>query len=444
MTNDNSWVREMSRSVGKRIAITGGDVVTTDGVLTGATLVLRDGIIEGIEPRGAMTPHAEVVDASGCVVLPGLINAHAHGCTTGPLFSSAAPGLSGPIARANIGRHRDAGVTTVVNVCGLGLPEEVPAADIDVLLATTHLPSALMAADAVDGSGLTPKHRAMTAERMLSDGAVLIGEVGSGATLGGGVAAYRYIPQVILAETGIALDPGQVTSLIDALVGDSRLDEPDSERLLVAMAEVGLDEPALLVTRDAIMHFAVAPVRASLDSFAEAVRLAESMGAPAMFHAAQPSAKRLLDLARDSSATLIAGHLNHPSIPEGDVLHLARDLREAGVVIDVSSLDMITAQRLATPERADLLAEAGMVDTLSTDYAGGQWEPMLGVAERWHRRGFIDLREVALMTATRTADLLGLRDRGRLDAGARADVVVVSADDLASVRGVFVAGARVT
>jgi alpha-D-ribose 1-methylphosphonate 5-triphosphate diphosphatase PhnM len=85
-----------------------------------------------------------------------------------------------------------------------------------------------------------------------------------------------------------------------------------------------------------------------------------------------------------------------------------------------------------------------MVDTLSTDYAGGAWEPMLGVADRWYRRGFIDLREVALMTATRTADLLGLRDRGRLDEGKRSDVVVVSADDLASVRGVFVAGHRVT
>lgn len=430
----------MDHSVGRRIAITGGDVVTDRGVLPGATLVMRDGVIEGIHSRGAVVPDALVWEAHGCVVLPGLVNAHAHGCTTGPLFSSAAPALSGDAAQANVGRHRDSGVTTVVNVCGFGLPEEIPAVDIDVLLATTHLPSAFVAADAVDGSGLTAKHRAMTAERMLSNGAVLIGEVGSGATLGGGVAAYRYIPQTLLRETGVALDPGQVTALIDALVGGSRLGDPNTAALLATMAEVGLDEQALPVTRDAILHFAVAPVRASLDSFAEAVRLAEATGAPAMFHTAEPSAARLLELARASSATLIAGHLNHPSIPEGSLLKMARDLREAGVVIDVSSLDMITAQRLTTPEGADLLAEAGMVDTLSTDYAGGAWEPMLGVADRWHRRGFIDLPEVALMTATRMADLLGLRDRGRLAEGTRADVVVVAADDLASIRGVFVAG----
>ena len=432
------------RSMGSRIAITGGDVATDGGVLPGATLVMRDGIIEGIESRGADVPDAIVWEAHGCVVLPGLVNAHAHGCTTGPLFSSAAPALTSDIAEANIARHRDAGVTTVVNVCGLGLPEEIPTADIDVLLATTHLPSAFIAADAVDGSALTPAHRAMTAERMLATGAVLIGEVGSGATLGGGVAAYRYIPAALLAETGVALDADEVTSLIDALVGGSRLDEPDSQRLLSAMADLGIDEQALPATRDAILRFAVAPVRASLDSFAEAVHLAEMTGAPAMFHAAQPSATRLLDLARASSATLIAGHLNHPSIDDGVLLDLARDLREAGVVIDVSSLDMITAQRLTSPECADLLAEAGMVDTLSTDYAGGAWEPMLGVADRWYRRGFIDLREVALMTATRTADLLGLRDRGRLAEGKRSDIVVVSADDLASVRGVFVAGHSVT
>ena len=218
----------MDLSVGRPIAITGGDVVTGGAVRTGATLVMRDGVIEGIESRGAVVPDALVWEAHGCVVLPGLVNAHAHGCTTGPLFSSGAPALSGDAAQANVGRHRDAGITTVVNVCGFDLSEEIPAAGIDVLLATTHLPSAFIAADAVDGSGLTAKHRAMTAERMLSNGAVLIGEVGSGATLGGGVAAYRYIPETLLQETGVALDPGQVTALIDALVGGSRLGDPNT------------------------------------------------------------------------------------------------------------------------------------------------------------------------------------------------------------------------
>lgn len=427
----------------QRIVISGGDVVTERGVLEGGAIVIRDGLIEAIGAGTPIVEEAEVIDATGCAVLPGLVNAHAHGCTTGPLFSSAASPLSEETARVNIRRHGSAGVTTVVNVCGFGLPEEVPSPDIDVLLATTHLPSAFRAADAVDGAGLTAAHRAMTAERMLDDGAVLLGEIGSGATLGGGVAAYRYIPEALATQAGVVLNPEQVTRLVDALVGHSRLEEPHTNALREALAEVGADEAAFDVALEAIQHYAAAPVRASLASFAEAVDVAERTGAPAMFHAAGPSASTLLDLGRRSSATLIAGHLNHPSIGEGELLQLARDLREAGVTIDVSSLDMIQAQRLTTPERADMLAEAGMVDTLSTDYAGGAWEPMLGVADRWYRRGFVDLPEVVLMTATRAADLLGLRDRGRLAIGMRADVVVVDAANLESVRAVYAAGAPV-
>jgi alpha-D-ribose 1-methylphosphonate 5-triphosphate diphosphatase PhnM len=101
---------------------------------------------------------------------------------------------------------------------------------------------------------------------------------------------------------------------------------------------------------------------------------------------------------------------------------------------------MIHAQRLTTPERADLLASAGLVDTLSTDYAGGAWEPMLAVADRWLRRGYVDLSDVARMLATSSALMLGLRDRGRIAAGLRADVIVVDAGDLESVQWVVSAG----
>lgn len=427
----------------RRVAIQGGEVVTDGGILSGATVVMRGGLIEGIERGNAGVGDAEVVDATNCVVFPGLVNAHAHGCTTGPLFSSGAAPVGDDVAKAHIRRHLTAGVTTVVNVCGFGLPTEVPAADIEVLLATSHVPSAFRAADAVDGGGLMPAHRTMTAEQMIDSGsAVLLGEIGSGATLGGGVAAYRYIPEALKKRAGLDLEPHQVTALIDALVGSSRLGAPDDEALREALARMGIHEQALAVSREAIQHYAVAPVRVSLDSFAEAVIVAEKTGAPAMFHSAGPSAATLLGLARRSSARLIAGHLNHPSIAEGELLPLARDLREAGVTVDVSSLDMIRAQRLATPEKADMLAEAGMVDTLSTDYAGGTWEPMLGVAERWYRRGLVDLEDVAHMTSTRSADLLGLKDRGRLAAGLRADIILVDPDDLEQVHGVFVAGER--
>ena len=421
------------------VVIEGGDVVTESGVLRGHSILVRDGVIAEV---GLLHGHPDaiVIDARGSVVLPGTVNAHAHGCTTGPLFSSGAEALSSSRARANLDRHLAAGVTTLVNVCGFGLEDSLIEHDVDLRLATNHLPAAFAAADLVDGSGLTDRERAMTADQMVADGAIMIGEVGSGATLGGGVAAYRYVPDAVLEATGIALDSATATFLIDALAGSRRVESPNDERLRAAIAEAGLPPEVFDAARQAILDYAVAPVRTSLESFSQAVAAAERTGVPAMFHAAGPSADELLLLARKTDARLVAGHLNHPSIPAEEVIGLASALRDAGVVVDVSSLDMIHARRLVSPVTADLLAAEGLIDTLSTDYAGGAWEPVLAVADRWLRMGYVDLTEIALMCSTRPADLLGLADRGRIASGKRADLVVVDADDLESVRSVVVGG----
>ena len=91
------------------VVIEGGDVVTESGVLRGHSILVRDGIIAEV---GLMHGHPDaiVIDARGSVVLPGTVNAHAHGCTTGPLFSSGAEALSSSRARANLDRHLAAGL----------------------------------------------------------------------------------------------------------------------------------------------------------------------------------------------------------------------------------------------------------------------------------------------------------------------------------------------
>lgn len=422
------------------LVIAAGTIVGEEGVISAGSVVIQDDVIVGVEDGHVDLDGADVIDAAGMVVLPGLVNAHAHGCTTGPLFSSGAAPLDGETAAANLDRHLAVGVTTLVNVCGFGLFDSTVPHTVDLRLATNHLPAAFAAADLVDGAGLSTRERAMTVDRMVESGALMIGEVGSGATLGGGVAAYRYVPAAVREATGVELDPAATTGLIDALTGTTRVEPPDDERLRAAIAALGLPREIFEPVRRAILEYAVAPVTTSLTSFGEAVAAAERTGVPAMFHAAGPSAQTLLELARGTSAQLVAGHLNHPSIPEDELVDLATSLRAEGVIVDVSSLDMIHAQRLATPERADLLASAGLVDTLSTDYAGGAWEPMLAVAARWLRRGYVDLSHVARMLATNSALMLGLRDRGRIAAGLRADVIVAEAGDLESVRWVVRAG----
>jgi len=78
--------------------IAGGDVVTMDGtrrVLVGGSVVAADGSIAAVGTTTdlrAAYPHAVVVDATDCVVTPGMVNAHQH-LTGDPLVRSCIPDL---------------------------------------------------------------------------------------------------------------------------------------------------------------------------------------------------------------------------------------------------------------------------------------------------------------------------------------------------------------
>src|SRR4051794_3489669 len=81
--------------------IAGGDVVTMDStrrVLVGGSVVVAGGVIAAVgataELRAAY-PHAAVVDATDCVVTPGMVNAHQH-LTGDPLVRSCIPDLIPP------------------------------------------------------------------------------------------------------------------------------------------------------------------------------------------------------------------------------------------------------------------------------------------------------------------------------------------------------------
>lgn len=422
------------------LCLVGGTVVT-DGRTVPANVYLRDGTIAGVDERCAAVPQGvRAVDVTGHLVLPGLVNHHAHGCTTGPLFSSGAQPLTQGQAHANADRHLRAGVTTLVNVCGFPLPHDVPDHPLQILLATTHLPAAVAAAEIVDAAGLDRSHRDMTAERMLELGAVALGEIGSGATLGGGVAAYRYVPQAVRDATGVSIDPHRAEALIDALIGPLRTAEPDDPALRAAMRSAGLAEAAAPAVRAAILRYAAAPVAQSLHSFGQAAVVSQRTGVPAVFHTAAPSVREVLRIARTTGARVVAGHMNHTSLAPDEAVSFARDLADAGAAIDVSSLDIVSRRRLATPEVADVLADAGLVDTLTTDYAGGEWEPMLALVRRWTAQGRVGLAAAVAMCTSTPAALLGLHDRGSIRPGRKADIAVVRAGDVAAVELVLISG----
>ena len=84
-----------------QLIVAHGDVVTMNPareVLVGGAVLAVDGLIEAVGSSTELLrerPRAEVIDASGCVVTPGMINAHQH-LTGDPLVRSCIPDLLPP------------------------------------------------------------------------------------------------------------------------------------------------------------------------------------------------------------------------------------------------------------------------------------------------------------------------------------------------------------
>ncbi|MBM3240432.1 N-acetylglucosamine-6-phosphate deacetylase [Candidatus Poribacteria bacterium] len=63
----------------KKISIKKGRVITPQGILDGATVVVEDGLITQITPNDVDVKAAEVINATGLYVSPGFIDIHVHG-----------------------------------------------------------------------------------------------------------------------------------------------------------------------------------------------------------------------------------------------------------------------------------------------------------------------------------------------------------------------------
>lgn len=445
--------------MGERWLLLGADVVTGDGrtVLPAAAVRVEDGRIAAVD-AGAERPAefgGRVLDLTGCLLLPGLINHHAHAVTLGPLFASAAPPLDAAAVRAQLDAHLDAGVTTLLNLDGFALPEEVAAAarghPVRLRTATVHTPLHVRAAERADGRGLTERHRRFTAAEAVAAGAVAVGEVGSGHTLGGGGQDYMYLPAAVERATGRRIAPLQARRLKEAVLGRG-LDRlrPDDAELRRVLAELGLagaltPEAAARLVRETVLP-AVEP---ALAAFREAARAALALGVPMVVHTSAVSRRAIEELCRDpecgvpAGLRLIAGHANHDSFAVEEAVEFAAWLRAQGVVVDASTFDAFGARRTTeSPQHLLAMLRAGVVDTLSTDYGGGAWDPMLVAAREALRRGCASLPAlVAMMTSRVAAAVPGLASgRGLVAPGEPADLVWVDRDDVARVRGVMVGG----
>jgi imidazolonepropionase-like amidohydrolase len=413
-------------------------------------IVVGDTVREVVPSRPADTYGTvdEIIDAAGLLVLPGLINNHTHGTAYGPLFPSGHQGLPHEQVLANLDRHLLEGTTTVLCVDGFVTEQALVSTDeahpVNVRIASCNTPACLEAATIADGGGLTDANRAFTARHAVAAGAVALGEIGAGHTLGGGGASYLYIPAEIERRTGVSVTARQADALKIAVLGRhisaSAFDRDAVEEALAGAGLAGklsVDDIREIVSGIVLPAFDIA-----LHGLTEAAEQARTTGVPVLVHNAAASMTQVAEIARTDVA-LIAGHSNHSSFQLREAIEHAERLKELGATVDVSTLDTFGARRLTTgPELLYAMFAAGLVDTISTDYAGGHHDPILLAIDRATKAGVLSLPSAVAMATANVADVIaGLAPRrGRVVPGAIADLVVTDPVQLERVRTVLVGG----
>jgi imidazolonepropionase-like amidohydrolase len=389
-----------------------------------------------------------LVDAAGSLAIPGLINNHTHGTAYGPLFPSGHDGLTHEQVRANLDRHLLEGTTTALCVDGFVTAEALAKTNDDhpltVRLASCNTPACLRAATIADGGGLTDRTRAFTARDAVRAGAVALGEIGAGHTLGGGGASYMYIPAEVAKRTGVTITPRQADGLKVAVLGRHiAASSFDRDAVEEALATAGLTgKLSVEEVREIVSDIVLPAFDVALRGLAEAAEFAQRDGVPVLVHNAAASMTQVAAIAK-TGVPLIAGHSNHSSFELREALEHAERLKELGAIVDVSTLDTFGAQRLTSgPELLYAMFEAGLVDTISTDYAGGHHDSILLAIDQATKAGVVGLAEAIRMATANVADAIpGVAPRrGRVTPGAVADLVLTDPAELPRVRTVMMRG----
>ncbi len=433
--------------------VRGGDLIDGTGtdLRPGVDIVVvGDAIGEVVSsrPDGAYESVHEIVDAAGMLVIPGLVNSHTHGTAYGPLFPSGHEGLPHSQVLANLDRHLLEGTTTLLCVDGFVTAEELArtseAHPVNIKLASCNTPACARAAMIADGGGLAEAHRAFTARDAVRAGAVALGEIGSGHTLGGGGVNYLYLPAEVQKHTGITITPRQADGLKTAVLGRHiSASAFDRDAVREALAGAGLTGKLSVEDIRGIVSGVVLPAfDVALQGLTEAAEQARQAGVPVLVHNAAASMSQVAAIAK-TGVRLIAGHSNHSSFQLREAIEHAERLKELGAIVDVSTFDKFGAQPMTTgPDLFYAMLSAGLVDTISTDYAAGRHDPVLLAIDRSIKAGVVSLPAAIAMATANVADAIAdlAPRRGRVVPGAIADLVITDPAQLHHVKTVLIGG----
>ncbi|MCK0196646.1 alpha-D-ribose 1-methylphosphonate 5-triphosphate diphosphatase [Ancylobacter sp. 6x-1] len=173
---------------------------------------------------------------------------------------------------------------------------------------------------------------------------------------------------------------------------------------------------------------------------------------------ARPNRMRLVELAHERDIVL-ASHddatVAHVAEAREDgiaiaefptTLEAARGSHEVGIKVLMGAPNVVRGGSHAGNIAAGMLAEAGVLDILSSDYVPASL--LMGafaLARETDGRAMLPLPEAIRLVTANPAEAVGLTDRGRLATGLRADLVQVAmVGDVPAVRRVWRSGERVS
>lgn len=423
-------------------------------ILNDSSMVIENGLISRID-KGTKYRYDYsmniVIDAKGGYLIPGIINSHSHGFTLGPLLPTALDPLPFEQIIQNLNRHLLQGTTTLLSADGFSTMQEVETINklhpMKIKASTSHTPLNIKAAEIAQGFGLNDFHKQLDVKQMIDSGAISIGEIGCGYTLGGGGVSYYSIPTAIEKITGKRITTQQAEKLKISVLG--RYMDPsdtDKEKVKIALEEAGLAE--LLTIEEAIdtmMKVVYAPVEIARDGVREAAELALKYDIPLSVHNSAPSKEVILEVAKRLGNRLVAGHSNHTSFTEKEKVEFAKELKKYGTIIDISTGDYYGARQLINEDMAEStmkMIEEGIGDVISTDFMGGHWDSILRIIEEVVSRGHISLPKAVAMASSNVVKAVPniAPNGGMIEVGKIADLVIIEKEKISKVNHVLING----
>lgn len=381
-------VRPELREAAGPIRIRGGRIVTPNAVIEDGSVLLRDGRIAAVGPSaGAGVGATPVVDAADRVVMPGLVDLHGDDIER-HLFPRSGARVDIDLALAAADRANvAAGVTTKFHAIAF---ERAPGENRSLALARE----------------LATKIGA--AERLIGDNRVH-------ARCELGCESPDAVADLI-ADRSIDL-----VSLMNHVPGDGQFDDAEAFRRRYADRGASADAAERTFRRRADVPVELIRARAEA-----VVEHANARGIPVASHD---------DRTADDVERAAAMGVTISEYPLR--MDAARRAAGLGLTIAMGAPNLVRGGSLWGNLSADAAIEAGLVDVLCADYH----PPSLLTA------AFVDTGEplsdrVARVTKA-PADIAGLRRRGRIERGARADLLVVDPEPVATVERAFVGGREV-